>query len=266
MRQLLVINPNTSVHVSALLQAHAQAAAGLDVQVRTVTAQFGAPYIACEASYAVAAHALLDRWASALQEGQPAPDAVLIGCFGDPGLFALRLGSQAPVTGLAEASFHAAAQRGPFAVVTGGEPWKPMLERLAYSLGHASALAGIHTVVPSGAALASDPEAAIELLSQACREAAERWQVGSVVLGGAGLAGMAAAVQPHVPVPVIDSVQAGTRHALAQAATALPKNGFAIAWEGVSDALAALGDPGQSLSAQGLIKKGERPVPSQLGG
>jgi allantoin racemase len=247
MRRLLVINPNTSVHVSALLQLHAQAAAGPDVQVRTVTALFGAPYIACEASYAVAAHALLDRWASALQDGQPEPNAVLVGCFGDPGLFALRMGSLAPVTGLAEASFHQAAQRGPFAVVTGGEAWKPILERLAYSLGHAPALAGIHTVVPSGAALASDPEAAIALLSQACREAAERWHVSSVVLGGAGLAGMAAAVQPHVPVPVIDSVLAGTRHALAQPATVKTKNGFAIAWEGVSDALAALGEPKQLL-------------------
>jgi allantoin racemase len=244
---MLVINPNTSVRVSALLQLHAQVAAGPDVQVRTVTALFGAPYIACEASYAVAAHALLDRWAHALQDGQAAPDAVLIGCFGDPGLLALRMGSEAPVTGLAEASFHEAAQLGAFAVVTGGESWKPMLERLAYSLGHAPALAGIHTVVPSGAELASDPEAAIVLLSQACREAAERWQVGSVVLGGAGLAGMAAAVQPHVPVPVIDSVLAGTRHALAQPPTAKTENGFAIAWEGVSDALAALGQPKQLL-------------------
>lgn len=247
MRHLLIINPNTSVHVSALLQSHAQATAGPQVQVRTVTARFGAPYIACEASYAVAAHALLDRWASALQDDQPAPDAVLIGCFGDPGLLALRQGSQAPVTGLAEASFHEAAQHGPFAIVTGGERWKPMLERLAYTLGHAPALAGIHTVVPSGAELASNPEAAIGLLAQACREAAERWQVSAVVLGGAGLAGMAAAVQAHVPVPVIDSVQAGTRQALAQAATGVSHNGFAIAWEGVGEALAALGERKQLL-------------------
>ena len=151
------------------------------------------------------------------------------------------------MTGLAEASFHEAAQQGRFAVVTGGERWKPMLERLAYTLGHAPALAGIHTVVPSGAELASNPEAAIELLAQACREAAERWQVGSVVLGGAGLAGMAAAVQAQVPVPVIDSVQAGTRQALAQTATSVARNGFAIAWEGVGDALAALGERKQLL-------------------
>ena len=68
MRQLLVINPNTSAHVSALLQQHVQAAAGSHVAVRTATARFGAPYIACEASYAVAAHALLDAWAHDLAQ------------------------------------------------------------------------------------------------------------------------------------------------------------------------------------------------------
>jgi allantoin racemase len=65
MRSLLVINPNTSASVSALLQTHVQAAAGTHVQVRTVTARFGAPYISDEASYAVAGHATLDAWAAA---------------------------------------------------------------------------------------------------------------------------------------------------------------------------------------------------------
>ena len=236
------LNPNTSAHVSALLQSHAQAAADGDVSVRTVTADFGAPYIACEASYAVAAHALLDRWAKALQEPGYVPDAVLIGCFGDPGLLALRQGSAVPVSGLAEASFIEAARYGRFAVVTGGERWKPMLERLAYTLNQHAALAGIHTVVPSGAELASNPEAAIGLLAEACQEAAARWKVDAVVLGGAGLAGMAAAVQGQVSVPVIDSVIAGTRHVLGMAPVALPQaNGFDIAWSGVSGALAELG-------------------------
>ncbi|WP_409374967.1 hypothetical protein [Verminephrobacter aporrectodeae] len=72
MRQLLVINPNTSARVSALLQQHVQAAAGPHVAVRTATARFGAPSVACEASYAVAAHTALDAWAHALAQ----PDAV----------------------------------------------------------------------------------------------------------------------------------------------------------------------------------------------
>jgi allantoin racemase len=243
MRRLLLINPNTSVHISALLQTHAQQAAAADVQVHTVTAPFGAPYISCEASYAVAAHAALDAWAQALAPGQPRFDAVLLGCFGDPGLLALRQNSQIPVTGLAEASFIAAAERGRFAIVTGGVRWKPMLERLAHSLGFAEQLAGIHTVEATGAELAADPLAAQVLLARACNEAVRSLGVQTVILGGAGLAGMAAQIQPVVAVPIIDSVQAGVAHAMRQAQqeTLQPARVFDFAWSGVSEALAQTG-------------------------
>ena len=242
MRSLLVINPNTSASVSALLQTHVQAAAGSHVQVRTVTARFGAPYISDEASYAVAGHATLDAWAAALADG-PVPDTVLIGCFGDPGLLALRESSPAPVTGLAEAAFIEAARHGRFAIVTGGERWGPMLQRLAHALGQGPALAGIHTVAPTGAQLAADPEGARALLGQACRDAVRQLGAQAVILGGAGLAGMAAAIQASVSVPVIDSVQAGARWAL-RSHTLPPGRatpGFDIPWEHVSPELAALG-------------------------
>lgn len=198
--------------MTALLQAHAQAAAGPKVQVRAVTAPFGAPYIVDEATYAVAAHATLDAWQSSAAQGQP--DAVLVGCFGDPGLFALREVAGVPVTGLAEGAFVAARRHGRFAVVTGGARWGPMLERLALVLGHGDMLAGIHTVGPSGAQLAANPELARTVLAQACGEAVRRFEARSVIIGGAGLAGMAARLQPQVEVPLIDSVAAGTLHAL----------------------------------------------------
>lgn len=243
MRQLLVINPNTSASVSALLQRHVQAAAGSHVQVRTATARFGAPYIACEASYAVASHAALDAWAAALADGGSAPDAVLVGCFGDPGLMALRESSPVPVTGLAEASFITAARQGRFGIVTGGERWGPMLQRLAQALGHAPMLAGIHTVAPTGAQLAADPAAARALLAQACRDVVRQMGVQAVILGGAGLAGMAGAIQPEVGVSVIDSVVAGAQWALRT--PALPSERAQprcdVAWERVSPELAALG-------------------------
>ena len=245
MRRLLVINPNTSASVSTLLQTHVQAAAGLHVQVRTVTARFGAPYIADEASYAVAAHAALDAWAAALTETENTPDAVLIGCFGDPGLLALRESSPVPITGLAEAAFIDAARHGRFAIVTGGTRWGPMLQRLAQALGHAPQLAGIHTVLPTGAQLAADPTAARALLAQACCDVARQMGVQAVVLGGAGLAGMAAKIQPQVPVPVIDSVTAGTHWALRSHAPPAERStpGFDVAWENLSPELAALGLP-----------------------
>lgn len=241
MPRLLVINPNTSATVSALLQHHVQGEVRPALKVHTVTARFGAPYIASEASYAVAQHAVLDAWAAALARGER-PDAVLIGCFGDPGLFALRETCSVPVGGLADAAFAAAARHGRFAVVTGGERWRPMLERLALALGHAPMLAGIHTVEPSGAELAADPAGAHTLLAEACREAVVRFDARAVILGGAGLAGMAAAIAPELSVPLIDSVSAGARWAIeaGRAAAAPRAAGLELAWQGVSWELEAL--------------------------
>jgi Asp/Glu/hydantoin racemase len=243
MRQLLVINPNTSDAVSALLQRHVQAAAGAHVQVHTVTARFGAPYIADEAGYAVAGHAVLDAWAAALARQATAPDAVLIGCFGDPGLLALRESSPVPVTGLAEAAFIEASRHGRFAIVTGGARWGPMLQRLAQALGQSAALAGVHTVAPTGAELAADVDAARALLAQACRDAVRQLDAQAVILGGAGLAGMAEAIQPALDVPLVDSVAAGARWALRTHA-APPQRaqaGFDVPWHNVSAEMAALG-------------------------
>jgi allantoin racemase len=204
--RLLVLNPNTSEAVTHMLRAHVQQEVGPDIAVAAVTARFGAPYIADEASYAVAGHAVLDAW-----QAQEAPGAVLIGCFGDPGLFALRECSTAPVTGLAEASFAEAVRHGRFAVVTGGARWEPMLRRLALALGYERSLAGIHTVAPSGAQLAADPESARSLLAAACADAVRRFDARAVIVGGAALAGLAAQLQPLVHVPLIDSVGAGAR-------------------------------------------------------
>jgi allantoin racemase len=221
MKRVLIINPNTTATVSELLLQHGQGIAGSDASVRVVTARFGAPYISCETSYAIAGHAALDAWARALSSGESQPDAVLIGCFGDPGLFALREASGVPVTGLAEAALTEAAQHGRYAIVTGGERWKPMLERLAQNLGLASSLGGILTVAPTGAQLAADPEAALALLTEACQQAAKEFNAQAIVLGGAGLAGLAAKMQPMVSVPIIDSVSAGVKRAI-QLAQALP--------------------------------------------
>ena len=252
-RQLLVINPNTSTATTERLR-QVLVAAPHDVELVFKTAPFGASYIACEASHAVAAHAALDVWAGYVNKnsGQHSghhsgeysgPSAtpligVLIACFGDPGLFALRESSACPVTGLAEASFIEAAQYGEFAIVTGGERWRPMLQRLASSLGFAPLLKHIEIVQPTGAQLLADPAMALQCLGQAC-QAATATGVKSVILGGAGLAGYAAALQATCPVPLIDSASAGLKVLLEnRAPPATPKtDGFTAVWSGVGSAM-----------------------------
>ena len=94
--------------------------------MRVETARLGASYISDEISFALAGHALLDAYAfDRAQLRQMPPDAVLIGCFGDPGLLGLRQLSDAPVLGLAKASLQTAHQEvganGRHAVITGGQ-------------------------------------------------------------------------------------------------------------------------------------------------
>jgi len=214
--KLLVVNPNTTVTITQALARRVRAVVGAAVEVEAITAPFGAAYIASEASYVVAAHAALEACRRHC-DARGRPDAIIVGCFGDPGVFSLREALSVPVVGLAEAAMREAARRGRYAIVTGGAAWKPILVRLARALELAEHLAAVTIVAPTGAELAADPGHAVAALGQACREAASG--VDAVVLGGAALAGMgdeiAASMTPRLEVPLIDSVDAAARAALA---------------------------------------------------
>jgi NAD(P)-dependent dehydrogenase (short-subunit alcohol dehydrogenase family) len=108
MTTVLLINPNTSVGVTGLMSSLVAPLLDAPLELVAVTARFGASYISSEASYAIAAHALLDAWAAHRAAGGRC-DAVLVGCFGDPGVAALREIAGVPVIGLAEASLREAA-------------------------------------------------------------------------------------------------------------------------------------------------------------
>ena len=240
---LLALNPNTSVDVTARIGRALAPFTPPDGKVRLATARFGAPYLASEAGVAVAGHAVLDAVAHDWQAAG-CPDGVLIACFGDPGLQALRELMPVPVSGLAEAAMIEASALGRYGVITGGAAWKPMLERLAIALGLQQGLEQIATVAPSGAQLAADPDGAVSLLVSACRQMLDAAALDAIVVGGAGLAGLAARMQPLVPVPLICSVQAGARQAWARMASdrssapVLPDT--RAGWTGISPALDAL--------------------------
>jgi len=212
-KRILAINPNTTQSITDLVAKHLRAMVSKDVEIVPATGAFGAPYISTEAAYAVAGHAALD-----CLEKDPSCDAVLLACFGDPGLFALREVSAVPVVGLAEASMQEAAERaGAFSIVTGGRRWPPMLERLARELGFTAKLASIRPITLTGGQVAAAPQAAIGALAAECRAAREADGAAVVILGGAGLAGLAERVARESGVEIIDSVAAGGRVAEALA-------------------------------------------------
>ncbi len=220
---VLLLNPNTRADLTANLAAQLQAM-GLGqgaVRLMTATPTQGVDYIASEVACVTAAAAALAAWQDHVRL-HGAPKAILLACFGDPGVWALREAAGVPVMGLAEASFIEASPHGPFGVVTGGHAWRPMLERLARSVGvwGDEALCRIDTVDAAGGQLLADPERGREALLKACLHSLHGPAPvvpTRLVLGGAALGGWARDLQPRVPVPVIDSVEAGGRWLARQA-------------------------------------------------
>lgn len=218
--RILLINPNTTDSVTALVTRHVAAVAGDSASFVPVTGRFGARYISTRASAAIAGHAALDAYA---MHGDGC-DAVYLACFGDPGLLALREIADVPVVGMAEASCIEASKRGRFAIVTGGALWGPMLTEFVGSIGLADRLATVRTIAPTGGEIAQNPDAALAALARACTACATEDGADVVILGGAALAGLAERIQPDVPVPVLCSVATGTRAVIAAAATHLDRN------------------------------------------
>jgi len=198
-RRWLVINPNTTAAMTDSICSQMARHAPPGVSLTGATGRFGAPVVADRASFAVAAAAALDAYVRC----GIGVNGVILACFGDPGLAALREVCTVPVVGLAEASFAAAS--GPFVVLTAGPAWRPMLlEQLAIHPAGTSCR-GVWTLDATGADIAADPDAFNCTLDALAREA-----VGAgaeyVILGGAALAGFPARLKPVVP--FIDCVDA----------------------------------------------------------
>jgi allantoin racemase len=222
--RILMINPNTSASITDLVVAAARRVASQGTSITGATGRFGARYISTRAAAAIAAHATLDAYAEFGGEA----DVIALACFGDPGLGGLKELARQPVIGMAEAAcIEAAAGGRRFAIVTGGERWGPMLEEFVAGLGLSAHLAVVKTVAPSGADIARDPEAALSLLADAANACVRDNGAEVIILGGAGLAGLAQRLQPRVAVPLIDSVTAIVRAAerLGQARPAKPLTG-----------------------------------------
>ena len=218
--RVLLINPNTSRDITEKVASFARGLAGPGDEIVPATGRFGGQYISTRATAAIAAHAALD----ALAEHGHGCDGVFLACFGDPGLAALRELSPVPVVGMAEASCHLACTLGQrFSIVTGGPLWKPMLEEFVTLLGLAERLASIRCLAETGGDISRDPQGSIEPLTAECRAAVAADGADVIILGGAGLTGLAPRLADKAPAPVVCSVEAGTRAVFAAASGGLGK-------------------------------------------
>jgi Asp/Glu/hydantoin racemase len=214
--QLLLLNPNTSANITARLVQEGEIFLASDVGLTAVTAREGTPYIATRADLALAGSAALAayREVAVAQEF----DAVLLGCFGDPGLTMLREEASCPVVSLADAACAmAAAFAKRFSVLTGGTAWISILQELFSSSEYASRITSIRAIGMTGDEIVVSSAPALALLHGEIEACVREDGADAIIIGGAGLAGLARRLAPRSPVPLIDSVAAGICYAQALA-------------------------------------------------
>jgi len=198
---VLLINPNINTALTARVLAAARAQFAKQMNLMAVTATRGVAVVASRASYAVAAQSTLECWSAWHQ----AVDAVVVACFGDPGVAALRELTQVPVYGLAQSTLRVAnADARGYTIVTAGSAWSNILDELVVTWDMGANYRGTHTINATGLDAIQNPSRFRAQVQEAI-EIVSATGVDTIVLGGAALVG--AADKYPSPVRLLDCLQ-----------------------------------------------------------
>lgn len=134
-------------------------------------------------------------------------DGVILGCFGDPGLEALREMVRIPVVGPGETAMHVAAMLGSrFSIVTVLDSVVPSLERLARIAALDRRLASVRAVNIPVLELREDIDATTNRMIEASQKAIREDRADVIVLGCMSMAflGVSEMMQTTLGIPVVN--------------------------------------------------------------
>ena len=208
--RLLVINPNISDSVTALIEAEARRSAEPGTELTMRTAAFGVAYIETRFEALIGAYAT----AQLAAEHHASHDAVIVAAFGDPGLSALREALPVPVLGMTESALATACLLGHrFSIVAISQRIQAWYREMVESHGLIGRLASIRALDRPLASIGGVQDEHADALLALCERAVREDGAEVIVLAGAPLAGLARALRGRLPVPVVDGVSSAVRHA-----------------------------------------------------
>lgn len=208
--KLLLINPNISVEVSALIEAEARRTAASTTSLHVATAPLGFAYIETRFEALVGAYAA----AQVAAEQYQGYDAVIIAAFGDPGVAGIRELLPVPVVGLTECALASACLLGHrFSIITISQRIQSWYREVVASYGMTDRLASMRGLDEPLAGIGAVQKDHATRLVQLCGEAVARDGADVIILAGAPLAGLARSLAGQLPVPVVDGVSSAVQHA-----------------------------------------------------
>lgn len=215
--KLLVVNPNTTVSMTEKIAKAARSVARPDTEVVATNSTNGPPSIQGYLDIATCVPGLLEE-----VQRHEGTDAVVVACFDDTGVDALRCILDVPVIGIGEAAYHAASMiSAKFSVVTTMSRSVPGLEAnlLRYGLDRKCARVRA-TDLPVLKLEEGDP-ATIHKIRQEIGRAISEDGAEAIVLGCAGMTDLMTMLCEEFQLPVIDGVTCGVTMAEALVASGL---------------------------------------------
>lgn len=207
--KIKLINPNTTARMTETMASCAHAAAASGTRIVAATSTMGPPSIESWYDESLALPGLLAEVASGERDGI---DGYVIACFGDPGLFAARELARGPVVGIAEAAMHAASVIAPsFSVVTTLARTTGMAWHLAERYGMKRFCRTVRATDVAVLDLDRPGSAARRVIVDECRRALEDDGADAIVLGCAGMADLARAIEDEIGAPVVEGVTAALK-------------------------------------------------------
>ncbi len=200
-----LINPNSTESMTAEMVAAARAAASEGTVVEGVTAEHAPPTIEGYRADVLAATEVVDI----VSERTADYDSFVIACFGDPGLHAAREVADAPVVGIAEASFQLALSLGRrFSILTNTEADIGEMEDLVLRYGLGERSAGVRAAGLGVAEADDDRGSAATAYLAAGRAAIEQDHAVVILVGCGPLLGLRQHLETELGAPVIEAVPA----------------------------------------------------------
>ena len=212
-QRIVVINPNC---LQAMTDSMSVALEGFRFsggpEIQCETLKSGPPGIETQAHVDGITEKLID-WFEERAERKRA-DAIVVACFSDPGVTALRECLRAPVFGIGEASYLAAAALGErFGVIAILSRSISRHRRAQHALGLDHKLAGELAIDLSVAELSRE-ELVWKRLSAVGKKLRDEHGAGVLILGCAGMARYRTRLEDQLGIPVVDPTQAAVGMAM----------------------------------------------------
>ncbi|MBC8445951.1 MAG: aspartate/glutamate racemase family protein [Chloroflexi bacterium] len=203
--RILIINPNTSEHMTAKIRTVAEATRRNDCKVTVICPAHGPVTIESSYDEAYAIAPTIDLVRQANQENY---DAIILACFCDVGVEAAKEISSIPVFGLEETTLSAALLLGAkFGILTEKRPRVAMKELHVRRHGLLKRMASIRPLELSVAELDADPERTKATGMALARRMVEEDGAEVIIMGCAAMAGYSDELERELQVPVLDPLK-----------------------------------------------------------